>query len=215
MEKSDLDHLQATINDYYKFQKSLTASQVNIDQAIDQQGNLVLRWLHTVKIGGQNICSGVQMVIDSKKGNGREGAGLIVGGVLSIDALTFGLAGKKTLGFSPFWVLNKKVTFPLAKGTLKLTGKAVSRVTGNMIRANVPALMPNRMYTPDTLRIAVGRGEVSLSRAARIAKSKGIQMGAIGAGNGVLVETPHQVVQYLFGVNESEGKRVAKVLETF
>lgn len=122
--------------------------------------------------------------------------------------------GKK-LGFSPFRALNKKVTFPLAKGAFKLTGQGLARLTGKTIRANLPALMPKSLYTVDTFRMAVGRGEISLKRAAEIAKHKQFSFGAIASGNGTLVETPEHVIQYLFGSSPQEAKRVTAIVEQF
>lgn len=69
MTESDLTTLENTIEDYYAFQKSLVSLQVNMSKAIDENGNILVRWLHSVKVGGQNIFSGFQMVFDGKKGN--------------------------------------------------------------------------------------------------------------------------------------------------
>lgn len=92
---------------------------------------------------------------------------------------------------------------------------AVARLTGNTIRAHLPGVVSARFYTVDTFRMAVGRGEISLKRAAEIAKHKQFSFGAIASGNGTLVETPEHVIQYLFGSTPQEAKRVTAIVEQF
>lgn len=215
LSESDFDTLEHTINDYYAFQKSLVSSQVNMSKAIDENGNLLMRRGNSIMVWGQNIWSWIQIIIGKESGTGMEAGALIGWGILSIDALTFGLAGRKTLGFSPFRMLNKKVIFPIAKTGLKLTGDGIARLTGNAMRAHLPGLVPSSFYNKDTFRIAVGRGDISLERAARIAKSKKFSFWATISGNGATVETPEQVIQYLFWSSQQEAKRVANIVEKF
>ena len=212
---SDFDRLEHTIDDYYAFQKSLVSSQVNISESIDENGNFLMRYLHSFKAGGQNIVSGIQIVFDGKKGNNLEWGALLAWWILSIDALTFGLAGKKTVWFSPFRTINKKVLFPIVKTWLRLTGQWISRLTGNTMRAHLPGFVPASFYNKDTFRVAVGRGDISLERAAKIANKKGFTFWLIGSGNGELVKTPEHVIQYLFWKSPQEAKRIANVVEKF
>ena len=215
LQESDLDLLEETINDYYKFQKSLVSSEINIWKSVDENWNLIFRWWRSIWAWWQNICNGIQIVCGTKDGSTLEGAWLLAGWILSIDALTFWLAGKKLAWFSPFWALNKKVVFPIAKNWLKLTWKWIERLTWNTIRAGLPSRMSARFYNKDTYRIAVWRWEISLKKAANIAHRKWITFWQITSWNGTLVETPEHVVQYLFWSTPEEARRISNVVNKY
>lgn len=47
----DLDNLEVQVNDYYKFQKSLVTTQLNLSESRDQNGNVVSRYIATCVAG--------------------------------------------------------------------------------------------------------------------------------------------------------------------
>ena len=216
LQESDLDLLEETINDYYKFQKSLVSSEINISKSVDERWNIVVRRTRSIWAGWQNIGNGVQMVFEKKEWSRIEGVWLIAGWVLSIDALTFWLAGKITMGHSPFWELNKKVVFPVAKGGLRITGQWIERLTWNTVRANLPSRVSYKFYDKDTFRIAVWRWDISLEKAAKIAKKQWLTFWNWNfAWNWKLVETSEDVIQYLFWSTPEEAKRIANITEKY
>ena len=213
LQESDLDLLEETINDYYKFQKSLVSSEINISKSVDERWNIVVRWTRALWAGWQNICDGVQMVLEKKEGSFVEGVWLIAGWVLSVDALTFWLAGKMTIWRSPFWALNKRVVFPIAMGWLKLTWKGIQRLTWNVMRANLWWIVPASFYTEDTLRIAIARWDISLDRAVKIANKNGFKVSNVP--NSPTINNKVNLMKRMFNLPDSEASRLAKVVEKF
>ena len=212
LQESDLDLLEETINDYYKFQKSLVSSEINIWKSVNENWNIVFRWWRSLWAWWQNIYHWFQIIADKK----LEGGGLIAWGILSIDALTFWLAWKKVMWFSPFWTLNKKVLFPVAKWGLKLAWNGVERLMWNKFRSVLPSRASYKYYNKDTFRIAVWRWEISLEKAAKIAKKQWlIYWGGSAAWNGKIVETSEDVIQYLFWSSEQEAKRIVNVVDKY
>ena len=213
MQESDLDLLEETINDYYKFQKSLVSSEINLEKSVDERWNIVFRWWRSFLAGWQNIWSGIQIVTWLKDGSNREWAWLIAGWILSVDALTFWLAWKKLVWFSPFWTLNKKVVFPVAKGWLRLTWKGMARLTWNVMRANCWWLVPARFYTEDTLRIAIARWDVSLNRAVRIARKNWFKVANVP--NAPTINNNVDLVKRMFNLGDGEANRVVNIVDKF
>ena len=213
LQESDLDLLEETINDYYKFQKSLVSSEINISKSVDERWNIVVRRWRSLIAGWQNIRDGVQIVLDKKEWSNVEGVWLIAGWVLSVDALTFWLAGKKTIWFSPFWALNKRVVFPIAKGWLKLTWKGIQRLTWNVMRANLWWIVPASFYTEDTLRIAIARWDISLDKAVKIANKNGFKVSNVP--NSPTINNKVDLMKRMFNLSDSEASRLANVVEKF
>ena len=216
MDESDLDLLEETINDYYKFQKSLVSSEINVWKMVDENWNLVLKRWRSIVAGWKNIYNGVEIVIWKKEGSRKWEAALLIGWwILSVDALTFWIAGKKLMWFSPFWTLNERVVFPVAKSWLRLTWQGIERLTWQAVRANLPSWMSYNFYNVDTFRLAVWRGEISLEKAARIARRKWFTFWQIASWNGKLIETPEHVVQYLFWLNAEDARRVTNIVSKY
>lgn len=215
LEESDLDLLEDTINDYYKFQKSLVSSEINVWKMVDDNWNIVFRRWRSIWAWWENVWSGIQIVTWLKDGSNREWAWLIAGWIISVDALTFWLASRKLVWFSPFWTLNKKVVFPIAKWWLRLTWKGIERLTWNTVRASLPSRVSYKYYNKDTFRIAVWRWEISLEKAAKIAKRQWLTFGSWSmAWNGKLVETPEDLIHYLFWP-EQDAKKIVNIVEKY
>lgn len=216
LQESDLDLLEETINDYYKFQKSLVSSEMNLEQSVDDNWNIVLRWWRSIWAWWETIWSWIQIITWAKEGTPLESIWLMAGWILSIDALTFWIVGRKLVWFSPFWALNKKVVFPVAKGGVRLVWKWFERLTWNAIRANLPSVISYKLYNADTFRIAVWRGDISLERAAKIAYRQKLTYWAWNmAWNGKLVETSEDVVQYLFWSEPAQAKRIVNIVDKY
>ncbi|MDR2190187.1 MAG: hypothetical protein LBP53_03170 [Candidatus Peribacteria bacterium] len=47
LREADLDELEIQINDYYKFEKSLTVSALNVSESRDENGDIVATWIST------------------------------------------------------------------------------------------------------------------------------------------------------------------------
>jgi len=215
LQESDLDLLEETINDYYKFKRSLVSSEVNLEQAVDERWNIVLRWWRSIRAGWETIWSWIQIVTWAKEGTPLESIWLMAGWILSIDALTFWIVWRKLVWFSPFWALNQKVVFPVAKGGVRLVWKWFERLTWNAIRANLPSCISYRFYNKDTFRIAVWRWEISLERAAKIAKRQWLTFWKwVMANNGRLVETEEDLIRYLFW-EEVPAERITKITSKY
>lgn len=211
LQESDLDLLEDTINDYYKFQKSLVSSEMNLEQSVNDNWNIVLRWWRSLWAWWETFWSWIQIVTWAKEWTALESIWLMAGWILSVDALTFWIIGRKFLWFSPFWALNQKVVFPVAKGGVRLVWKWFERLTWNAIRANLPSVISYKLYNPDTFRIAVWRGDISLERAAKIAQRQWLTYWAWNmAKNGKLVKTEEDVIRYLFW-EEVPAERITKI----
>ena len=213
LQESDLDLLGETINDYYKFQKSLVSSEINISKAVDERWNIVFRRWRALVAWWENVWSGIQIVTWLKDGGNIEGVWLTAWWILSVDALTFWLAGKKTIWFSPFWELSKRTVFPIGKGWLKLTWKGIERLTGNVMRANFWWIMPASFYSEDTLRIAIARWDVSLNRAVKIANRNGFK--AWSGLNTPTIKNKNDLVKRMFNLSDAKASRFVNIADKF
>lgn len=59
----DLDGLEAQVNDYYKFQKSLVTTQLNMSEVRDKNGNVTAKRTATCIKSGEVWTRGAQMVV--------------------------------------------------------------------------------------------------------------------------------------------------------
>ena len=213
LEESDLDLLEETVNDYYKFKKSLISSEINIWKMVDENWNIVIRRMRSIVIWWSNIMSWIQICTWAKEWKIGEWLWLIWWWFVSVDALTFWCFGRH-FGLPIFDTLNKKVIFPVAKGWLRLTGRWIERLTWNVARANFWGILPARFFTENTLRISLARWEVSLDRAIKIANYNWFKVSNVP--NAPVINNKIDLIKRMFYVSdEAEAGRLANVLERF
>jgi DNA repair ATPase RecN len=86
LQESDLDDLENQIDDYYKFEKSLTTSALNLSESRDQNGDIVASWTSTFYKSGETFVRGIKAV---GKGDWIKGGALVAGSVVSLDIITY------------------------------------------------------------------------------------------------------------------------------
>ena len=214
----DLERLEETINDYYKFQKSLLSQSINLSESRDENWNVILRWISTFYHSGQKIVREIKVWIKWDTRDKIKAWGKIVWCAVSIDLLTY------PVRLVTQWLHSKLASSPtikvLYKGVVKPSAKfgafILERTTGQTVRASLPNWISYRYYNKDTFRLAVWRGDITLEKAAKIAKRQWLTYwnGNI-AWNAKLVETSEDVIQYLFWSTPEDAKRIVNVVDKY
>ncbi|MEI6426531.1 MAG: hypothetical protein WCO66_04230 [Candidatus Absconditabacteria bacterium] len=207
----DLDDLEFQINDYYKFQKSLVTTQLNLSEARDQNRDPVARYTATFMKAGETCIRGFQLVCKDGIGNKLSGAGFIAGGVVTLDLLTGTLITKK---LSPARFIGKHILRPVTKGTFKLTAMGVEKLTGKVLRARLPYGLGAHWYDEHSLRVAVCRGEIDLERAAKVANKKAWTI-AENANSKTIVSGEDLLERIFPGKTKGEYKEITQLIKKY
>ena len=217
LSEADLENLEHSINDYYKFQKSLLSQSINLSESRDENWNVALRWVDKIYHSGEETVREVKVLIKWDVWDKMKAWGKIVWWAVSLDLLTYPI---RFLTEWIHWRLAKSPTLKILwKGVVKPSAKlgafAVERATWNVIRANLPSRVSYKYYNKDTFKIAVWRWEISLEKAAKIAKRQWLTFWSWNmAWNGKLVETPEDVIHYLFWPKQ-DAKKIVNILEKY
>ncbi len=211
----DLEKFEYTINDYYKFQKSLLSQSMNLSESRDENWNVVLRWADSLYHCGEKTVREIKVLVKWDIRDKIKAWGKILWCAVSIDLLTY------PIRLATQWLHGKLATSPtikvLYKGVVKPSAKfgafVVERATWNVMRANLWWVVPARFYTEDTLRIAIARWDVSLNRAVKIAKKNWFKVAHVP--NAPTIDNSVDLVKRMFNLPDGEASRVVNIIDNF
>ena len=213
--ESDLESLEHSINDYYKFQKSLLSQSINLSESRDENWNVILRWGDKIYHSGEETVREIKVLIKWDIWDKMKAWGKIVWWLISLDLLTYPI---RLATQWLHWRLAKSPTLKILwKGVVKPSAKlgafAVERVTWNAMRANLWWVVPARFYTEDTLRIAIARWDITLDRAVKVANKNGFKVWNVP--NSPTVKNKVDLMKRMFNLPDAEARRLANVVEKF
>jgi len=168
---ADFDSLETTMDDYYKFQKSLVATQLNLSETRDKNGNFGVRWMATFVKWGETCVRWFQMMMKWDTREKIKWGAMVTWWVVSLDLITGTLVSKGVLGVSP-WRMVIKWTLQVWKFGIKQGTRLTEFATGRAIRAHLPYGLWARRYNEAQLRYALCNGELNISKAVKIANRK-------------------------------------------
>ncbi|MDR0606806.1 MAG: hypothetical protein LBG52_00235 [Candidatus Peribacteria bacterium] len=86
LQESDVDDLEHQIEDYYKLEKSLSTSALNLSESRDQNGDIVATRTSTFYKSGETFVRGIKV---AGKGEWIKGGAMVAGAIVSLDIITY------------------------------------------------------------------------------------------------------------------------------
>ncbi len=210
--ESDLDELKNTIDEYYAFQTSLAMSQTNIEEVVDENGNKILRRWNTIVISWESLYHGGELFVEKKY---IEWWLIVAWAVVSLDITTYPIRlavwlFRWRIAKSPSLRFGYTVWKFILKQGAKLTGRSLNIA----MRNHTPARISAKMYKGKDyiFRYELAKGNLSLDKAVKIAKTNGIRT-RVG---GNIISSEDELIQRVAGIwNSTDDVKKCNLIKKY
>ncbi len=210
--KRDLIDLEHQVDDYFRFQKSLVTTQLNMTVVRQKNGSYLVRWWDTIRKSWKQVYRGVQMVIDGNTWEKLQWWAVVAWWFISLDLLTW--PARSAMQFSLAKSPSAKGIYHISRFGIKKGLQLTNYITWKIVRNRVPWGLWSIWYDQDSFRISVAKWELNLNRALQIAKRK--EWRITWHGNSGTIENKVDLLKSVFEIkNEDEAKRVLNILEEY
>lgn len=197
LRESDLQDLEFQIDDYFKFQKSLATTQINIDEVRQENGDVISRYTSTFVKSGETFVKGIQLTWKWEDRDKMKWGAMVIGAAASLDLISYPI---RLLGGLPFGKIASSPTlkgvWKIGKYTIKQWAKVTELLTWRIIRSRLPAGLWSLRYDTSTLNYALCKWEISLENATQIALRKWWHVWA--GPNARAIKTVEDMLEYTF-----------------